>query len=295
MATEAEAQARVKKSLVALESAYQDLLKTGKLITAQLTRGAAKCTEVKEYNLLMMSTYNQQLGWLQAMRNSGMSNIPETPPFPTLFGMMDVSGEDALDIDCSKLPNLVGPSNVKIISDGTQIFGGGMTEFDSFKHGGLGVIWFVVAGVALVAAVGATWVMLDNNATARQLSADKAKRLETRADTLKKNAEARATCNDRCLAKITDPGSQAAIQKCADVCDKIHPKVPDDFFKDGTPKEGLGIVKTIGWIAILAGVAIGGGVLYKRYKRRKQLESGGSTRALVPRGRDEIIEAEVVD
>jgi hypothetical protein len=288
MATQEEvAQSRITTALSALETAYQDLLQSGKLIATQLGRGTAKCTEIKEYNLLMMSTYNQQLAWLQAMQDAGIAGVPQTPPFPTLFAVMGIPGEEALRIDCTLLPNLVGPEHIKIVTSGSEVFGGPMSEWQSFSYGELGdlglVTALIVAGVIVATAIAGTVVLLDRQATQRQLSADKARMLERRASTLKEHSIARATCNDRCLAKIVDPGSQASIQKCADVCDKIHPKIPDSFFSDGTPKDEGGILRTIGIIAVLAAVSIGGAAMYKRYKRRKAGGDGGSgSHALVP-------------
>lgn len=293
MATAEEAaQKRIQTSLVALENAYQDLLTSGKLIATQLGRGAAKCSEIKEYNLVMMSTYNQQLGWLQAMRDAGMTGVPQTPPFPTLFAVMGVPGEEALRIDCSALPNLVGPDQIKIISDSAELFGGPMPEWQSFTYGELGVLGIIIAGILIAAAIaGTTVVLLDHQATSRRLSADRAKNLQKRAEVLKKNSVARATCNDRCIARIVNPGSQESIQKCADVCDKLHPQVPDDFFKDGTPKESAGILRTIGMIAVVAAVAVGGGIVYKRYKQRK----GGGGHAAPNRELPPYQEADIVE
>lgn len=269
MATKEETE--VKKALEILERSYQTLLKAGKQLSLQLSRGAAKCSEIREYNLLMMATYNAQRGWLEMIRAEGVE-APETPPFPILFALMGQSGQSALIIDCAALPNIVGPQEIKIVTTSRQAFRPGASpEFQRFTHGELGAIFIpiLIAGVAIALTTGVVIHTLSNNAAARKLSADHVKDVEIRANALLENSRRRGVCNRKCLRRRKDPSSTESIQVCAASCDKVHPRIPKDFFPDGTPKMGGGLLVTAGKIAIVAALAIGGAVIYKRYRRNR--------------------------
>jgi hypothetical protein len=260
----------VLKALAILESTYQNLRKVAQAQISILAKSGARCTELREYNLLMMSTYNSQAAFLEILRSQGVT-APELPPFPTLFAMQGYSGQDALNIDCNKLPKFVGPTHIRVITSDSQLMVSEVPAFKQFTVPGLGLVFEILAVAGIVIAVYGAHAWVD---TAKEATKQKIADLESvheRSETAKKIAELRKESLDRCWNRI-DFSDPALVSACATSVDKAIPRLPDDYYSDGRPKYTSGIWGSLGTLAITIAVVVGGIAIYKRVKRRR---SGG--------------------
>lgn len=282
----ADPKQEIVQSLDVLEKTYQSLRKAARSQAQLLTLNGAKCTEIRQYNLLMMATYNAQAGWMELLRNRGIAGVPAAPPFPTLFAMQGVSGQHALNIDCAQLPKFVGPAQIRIITSDRQLWDPSISyevpQFTNFgTEAGLGAIFLplLIAGVTVVVMGAYLASDLSSDAAARQLSADALKTKQVQAEVLQKDGERRAEAMKRCMNRISDPSDPNLIQACANSVDKALPKVPKNFTGDGQPIFGWGLTGKLGAIAVGIAAIVGGAAIYKRVKARR---SGGSDIPLPP-------------
>jgi hypothetical protein len=276
------------QSLDVLEKTYQSLRKAARSQAQLLTLNGAKCTEIRQYNLLMMATYNAQAGWMELLRNRGVAGVPASPPFPTLFAMQGVSGQQALDIDCAQLPTFVGPQQIRIITSDRQLWDPNVSYevplFDRFgADAGLGAIFLPILIASVVIVVGGMYLTSDlsADARARQISSDELKKKQAVAEVLQKDGERRAEAMKRCMNRIADPSDPDLIAACANSVDKALPKVPKNFTEDGQPIFGWSWTGKLGLIAAGIAVVVGGAAIYKRVKAKR---SGGDIPLPPPRG-----------
>lgn len=84
-----------------LEATYQSLKQAAANISGLLAVGQAVCEDVQAYNVWALAVYNGQIGMLQALTANGEQNVPPLPAAPTLFAWNGVSGQNAINFDCS--------------------------------------------------------------------------------------------------------------------------------------------------------------------------------------------------
>lgn len=102
MATDAQ---RLQTIAHNIEILYQQMRRAAAAIAGLLQLGRATCKEVRAYNLWALACYNTQRGMLATLRANGEPNIPELPPYPTMFTWKGFSGENAWNIDCDSAEN----------------------------------------------------------------------------------------------------------------------------------------------------------------------------------------------
>jgi len=106
--TDAEAAAILKSTTDNVEAMYNTLVQTSRSASILLQNDKAYCNELRQYNLYAMGTYQWQLSMIQSAKALGVQNVPAAPKFPTLFKIAGQSGQDSLNIQCSKLSGLGG-------------------------------------------------------------------------------------------------------------------------------------------------------------------------------------------
>lgn len=101
-----------------LEATYQSLRQAAANISGLLAVGQAVCEDVQAYNVWALAVYNGQIGMLQTLTANGEPNVPALPAAPTLFAWNGLSGQDAINFDCS------------VNADGTPITSGAAAASD---------------------------------------------------------------------------------------------------------------------------------------------------------------------
>lgn len=282
MATDTE---RVQKITADLEAAHQALRRAARNITGLLAVGRAACDEIKAYNLWAMALYNTQRGMLTSLRAAGEKNVPELPPYPTLFAWKGVSGAEAWRIDCNagqqnltgalydamasdRTPQYLSTSEITIVTTDQGALhpeqAPDLSTLVQVTNGGLGavpVVWIVVAGLAVAIGLSVGLIALSRYLTEKSIQEETSSRTRIQAEAFDKYTAARMTCYADCTARGNDVATCAAT--CAKLVDKPNLKI-DPARKE----EGLGIFGTIGLIAAAGVGAIG---LWKFFQRRGDL------------------------
>lgn len=106
---------RIKIITSNLEATFQSLKQAAANISGLLAVGQAVCEDVQAYNVWALAVYNGQIGMLQTLTAAGEPNVPPLPQAPTLFAWNGVSGQNAINFDCS------------VNADGTPATPGGVT------------------------------------------------------------------------------------------------------------------------------------------------------------------------
>lgn len=280
MATETE---RVQKITTDLEAAHQALRRAARNITGLLAVGRAACDEIKAYNLWAMALYNTQRGMLTSLRAAGEKNVPELPPYPTLFAWKGISGAEAWRIDCNAgQQNLTGALYDAMASDRTPQYlstneitivttdqgalhperAPDLSTLVSVTNGSLGavqVIWIVVAGLTVAIGLTVGLIALSRYLTEKSIQEETSSRTRIQAEAFDKYTAARMSCYAECTARGNDVGTCA--QTCAKLVDKPNLKIDPARADDG-----LGILGTLGLIAAAGVSAI---AAWKIFEKRR--------------------------
>lgn len=282
---------KVKKISANLEGAFQALRQVAKNISMLLAAGRATCDEVKAYNLYALSLYNTQRGVLAKLRAAGEKDVPEVPPFPTLFAWKGVTGSDAWKIDCANqatslsdaLAAAIGPqtvttqylssNDVRIItsdkylynpSEGVPSLADLTAKADQQGQLGAGIlIPLLIAGIAVtLTAIGV--VAYSMYMEESKIQEETSERTRIQAQAFEKFTAARASCYQECLA------TGQTADKCIGVCTKLVEK-PNLKIDAARRIEGMGLLGTVGLVALAAGAGAG---LYWWMRRKGPLPSG---------------------
>lgn len=92
---------RIKLITNNLEATFQSLKQAAANISGLLAVNQAVCEDVQAYNVWALAVYNGQVGMLQTLTANGEPNVPPLPAAPTLFAWNGVSGQNAINFDCS--------------------------------------------------------------------------------------------------------------------------------------------------------------------------------------------------
>lgn len=298
MATIDEQSAQVKRITDNIEESFQNLRKIARNLSTLLIVGRATCDEIKAYNLYALAIYDSQRAMLTHLRANGVTDAPELPPSPTLFGWKGVSGENAFRIDCTgqatslsdalsqafasaAQPNavFVGSDQIRIVTQDPNVFfpERDMPSLDEITKqaatAGLGVAPMVIVLIAgltlgLVAyAVSALAALLKEKNIQEQTTV----RANVQLKAFEAYSTARMSCYDSCIGKGNTV--DACVKTCKTLVDK--PKI------DVTPRSGLppaddsfGLFAKVGLVT-LAG--LGGLIIFKMHKRGMfdRFKSGG--------------------
>jgi hypothetical protein len=279
MATETE---RIQKITNDLEAAHQALRRAARNISGLLAVGRAACDEIKAYNLWALALYNTQRGMLTSLRAAGENNVPELPPYPTLFAWKGVAGSEAWRIDCNAgEQNLTGALRDAMASDRTPQYlstneiaivttdqnalrpedSPDLATLVNVTNGSLGavpVVWIVVAGLAVAIGLSVGLVALSRYLTEKSIQEETSSRTRIQAEAFDKYTSARMSCYADCTARGND------VATCASTCAKLVDK-PNLKIDPARPNEGLGIFGTVGLIAVAAAGGVG---LWKLYQKK---------------------------
>lgn len=281
MATDTE---RVQKITADLEAAHQALRRAARNITGLLAVGRASCDEIKAYNLWAMALYNTQRGMLTSLRAAGEKNVPELPPYPTLFAWKGVSGAEAWRIDCNageqsltgalqdamtsdRTPQYLSTSEITIVTTDQQALrpelAPDLSTLVQVTNGGLGavpVVWIVVAGLAVAIGLSVGLIALSRYLTEKSIQEETSSRTKIQAEAFDKYTAARMSCYADCTARGNDVATCAAT--CAKLVDKPNLKIDPARADDG-----LGILGTLGLIAAAGVSAI---AAWKLFDKRRE-------------------------
>ncbi len=308
MANLTEQQAQdVQVMLANVEAAHQETVKARTALSLLIAIGKATCGDVRAYNLNTKAIYAYQASVCGIIRAAG-GDAPVIPP-PVYIAWRGISGDQAVDIDCSSAQMrglgangqgdyFLGPQQVEWRSGATsadvtlinQVVAAGRAAVAAGPTG-LGVapaiavvtlvIWgiiVIVAGVILLKIAEALTDVPQKRETTRQIAIQAVEH--------RKSLEQRAACYTDCTSRGRDP------VECAKACDRLVPG-----FKPVLPAGGLGLVGTI------AGVAVLGLAIYASWRfvasggmeRIRRARRGGRTQRALPQPRDTIIDAEFTE
>jgi len=286
MADTNEQALRIKTITDNLEKVHDSLKLAVSHITGLVRVGRATCQEIKTYNIWALGLYNLQFGMLQKLRELG-EHVPSLPPQPTYFSWKGVQGQQAVMVDCGggtqsfegALADVFrGPGDnatylslneVEIVTQDpaaldiavTQVpLWGDIQERQSVKQQGLGLFWFVVAGISIsiAAAVTVSAIMhyLEVSSTNETIS----ERNKLQAAAYESYLKARLECLQLCT------GRGGSVDSCTQQCKSI---APPEIGDEPGAKSKWGFLEWAGAIT-LGALAIWGG--YRLYRRK--IETG---------------------
>lgn len=273
MATDSE---RVQKITADLEAAHQSLKRAARNIYGLLQVGRAACDEVKAYNLWALALYNTQRGMLTSLRAAGERNVPELPPYPTLFAWKGTSGAEAWRIDCNasqqtltgvlrdamasdRVPAYLSTDQIRMVTtDPKALHPEDAPDLAAIvaatNNGSLGaavpVIWLVVAGITLAVGLSVGLLALSRYLEEKAIQEETSLRTKIQADAFDKYTAARMSCYADCTARGND------VSTCAATCAKLVDK-PNLKIDPARAPTGMGIFGTVGLIAAAAVAGIG--------------------------------------
>lgn len=270
----------VVESLNNIERAYQSLKRAAGYLTQQFSMGGVRCVDLRRYNLLMMSVFNAQAGYLELMSGAGVQGLPKAPPFPMLFAVKGVPGEASLDIDCGSLPLVVGPNEIRIITGDDAFYDDNpeaKQQFSRFSvpdNGELGWITavLIVVGIVVVATA-VTISVIASNRRDQALAYENTKVRQVQSDAFERDQKNRLNAMQKCTLSGGDP------VECANVIAKL-PTLPEAFYK-GQPVMNEGLGGSLGKIALIGAAAVVGlAVVYQfRKKDAKKIAAAKAAKA----------------
>ena len=225
-----------------------------------------------------------------AQRNALPGVVVQKPsPFPKIGVVSPIGTTSTAPVSgFGAVSGMIDPGDVRVVlryPDREEVVGGvGVgqmvaTTFATLPVGGdLGITWAVVVVVAIIASVAITvsvcvTLSFKYHANSEVMQAE-ARRAEAKAAMAKQSHETYSATLARCVGTSIDP---TIIASCADAAAKAVaavnesiPNLPDPLNPNGE-KSGLGFLRTVGLIAIVAVLTIGGVAYYKRWKRRQVL------------------------
>lgn len=269
-----------------LEAVRDSLKRASSHITGLIRVGRATCQEVKTYNIWALGLYNLQIGMLQKLRELG-EDVPSLPAQPTYFSWKGVQGQQAVMIDCgggdqslegALADVFAGPGDnavylssneVEIVTqdpEGLDVAAsmvptwGDIQERQAIKQQGLGLFWFVVAGVAIAIATAAAISAIMHYLEVSSTNETTSERNKLQAAAYESYLKARLECLQLCT------GRGGSVESCTNQCKTIAP--PEIGDAPGT-KSKWGFLEWAGAIT-LGTLAIWGG--YRLYRRK--IETG---------------------
>jgi len=293
-----------------VDVAYRALQRSKTALSYLIIQGQATCNDVKNYNLMVQSTYYYQKSVTEIIKASGGSAPTVQPPLYVSY--KGKTGDAAVNIDCSQgqingwRPNGLGdfyldPSAVEWKQEPTPSDNAAITKAlagigklqPPQNNGQLGnplllaviplILWGVIVGVAgyIVLKVVET---LTDVPQKKEYTRQVAIAAEQHAATM----EARKKCYEDCIARKKDPA------ECAKNCSRLNPE-----FTPPSPGFSLGIVgKIVAGVAAVGAVYVGV-LAFRRWSENRAVAAGPQRHALGP-GRahadddddDDVIDAE---
>lgn len=265
-----------------LEASAQILRQTAANIQTLLNLGRATCSEIKAYNLWAFSLYHCQRGMLTAVRAAGQTDVPELPPYPTLFQWRGVAGENAGRIDCNTTqqgltgalrdamrdehPIYLSTREVTTVTQDQQTLpntGPSYGQLVQMAEGQLGG-WFIpllIAG-AVVAIGAAAFYSLSKYWKEQTIQENTTERARVQQVAFREYTAARVGCYGDCMAR------GYTQEQCTDVCKQLIDKPDIKIDAARAPGDTNNLI-TGG--AVLAVTAVGGFIWWLR--RRNQQHS----------------------
>lgn len=275
---------RVKLITDQLEATYQNLRLAASNLSGLLNVGRATCDEIKAYNLWALATYNAQRGMLDTLRAEGEQGVPDAPEYPTLFAWNGLTGEDAVNFDCTGQETslsgamaaaLRGPTpqaiylgldKIKVVTTDQHVYSPeaspsfatllAIQDARANPQAGLGVVWVLIAiaGIAISLTIAITALL--NYLTKSNLEEETTKRTQAQSQAFAVYTAARLQCYSACMAS----GKSAA--DCVTTCQNIVDK-PNFGPPPGTPGQ-WGLLQYVGATVVIGGIALVGWKLYER-------------------------------
>jgi hypothetical protein len=275
-----------------LEASYQSLQQSAQNISGLLSLGVATCDEVKAYNLWALATYNAQQGMLSELKAAGQDGVPDAPPYPTLFAWNDVTGEDALNIDCTGQATslsgamaraLTGPDantvylgldRIKIITTNQYDYNPSASPgFNQLlaqqQQAGLGIepitLTILIAGIAIglyYAVISPLMAYLTKSKLEEELTGE----VKQQAQAFASYTSARVQCYNACIT--SGKSSADCTATCQKLVDKPNIKVP---CLPGQPDcdQKWGLLQWTGFTVITGIALMVGWKLYERHREGK--------------------------
>lgn len=274
---------RVKLITDQLEATYQNLRLAAANISGLLQVGRATCDEIKAYNLWALATYNAQRGMLDTLRAQGEEGVPDAPEYPTLFAWNGLTGEDAVNFDCTGQPSslsgamaralsgpdensvFLGTNQIKIVTTDQHVYNPeaspsfatllAIQDSRANKTTQLGYVWVLIAiaGIAISIAIAVTELL--HYLQASNLEEETTKRTQIQSQAYATYTAARLQCY--ASAKSSGKTDEEATAICTKLVD------PPKFDKPPGSSE-WGLLQYVGLTVVLGGVAMLGWKLYER-------------------------------
>lgn len=292
----------VKVMMANVEAAYQESLKARAALSVLLTVGKATCRDVVQYNLATKAIWAYQASVCGIINASGGS-APVVPP-PYYLGWRGVSGDAAVDIDCSSAQMRgLGAAPTSYVDPNAMTWRPGATASDTATvqqavaaaqralaarpNAGLGIapvpvtaiIYVVIFGLAVAVAGYIVLKIVEVFGDVPQ-KREQTRQIAVQATEHRRTLEQRAKCYQDCTTRGRDP------IECAKACDRLTPD-----FKPVIPPGALGFVGKIAGVAVLGLVVYAGWRFVASGGMDRRARGSGGQRAL-PSSRDQIIDAE---
>lgn len=283
MADDITTQAKTVQNTAAnIQRAYLALQKAKANISGLLAVGKATCDDVKAYNLWAIAVYNTQLSLLATAKTAGdAQGLPTSISRPPLVMWNGVSGESAWKINCNPATNTLhgalraalspptagtvylSTQEARFVDDADAVGSSSAPSYGQLVRAqqGLGgfFIPILIAGAAVVLGAIAVKYLFDylkEQGIQEETSHRNAQALEGYA----LNTKARLDCYTQC--KSTSSNTDAG---CIDQCNKLIGKAPELALGPQRAATGLGILGTVGLIAL---AAVGGVLAFRHFSRR---------------------------
>lgn len=292
---------RVKLITDQLEATYQNLRVAASNLSGLLNVGRATCDEIKAYNLWALATYNAQRGMLDTLRAEGEQGVPDAPEYPTLFAWNGLTGEDAVNFDCTGQESslsgsmrraLSGPDaatiylgldKIKIVTTDQHVYSPeaspsfatllAIQDARANPQAGLGVVWVLIAIAGIAISITVAIVALLNYLEKSNLQEETTKRTQAQSQAFAVFTAARLQCYSAC--KASGKSDADCVATCAKLVDAPKFDAPP-----GTAQWGL--LQYVGATVVIGGIALVGWKLYERKQMGQPIFPG-----LLPSGHDE--------
>jgi hypothetical protein len=251
--------------LEAIDISAAQLSEIATRLYGQMAKGAAICKDLLRYNRLAVANYEEQRAILRELERDGISGLPATPPWPSLFvgyGNHAAQGGDPFWlIDCSKrvvtLATDAKPDGVKIMLSKPCAVGA--------ERGLEGIIALAIGAYLVGGVIGGLAYGYF------RASVEKTKLREQTAQT------AMALEHERYLQELKDIRADKCHRaggdfiECMEMADDVTPEATTtgDLINEIKRERGGGGWTWLWVLAGLGGAALGGVILYKIIQKKR--------------------------